>query len=227
MFFSRITINARSADPDDLVALVKGNIYAIHQILWRLFPKDHDAERDFLFRKEEGSGWPFFYMVSKRPPQSIKGLVQVDTKSYEPKLTDGQRLSFGLRANPVITKKTADGNKRVRHDVVMNAKHDLAISATGKKNVTVGELQFDAGITWLEDRADKLGFSFDPNYVRVFGYQQHRIKRRNRKSYIQFSTLDYCGILSVTDPNRFCHTLMNGIGRSKAFGCGLMLVRRV
>lgn len=227
MFFSRITINARSVDPDDLVGLVKGNVYAIHQILWRLFPEDPDAQRDFLFRKEEGKGWPFFYMISKRRPQSLKKIVQVETKTYEPKLAEGQALAFSLRANPVVTKKSVDRKKRIRHDVVMNAKCDLADSCNGKSTISTGELQFNAGIKWLEDRSGKLGFCFDPKQVRVFGYRQHRIKRLNRKSLIRFSSLDYNGILSVTDSDRFYHTLMKGIGRSKAFGCGLMLVRRM
>jgi CRISPR system Cascade subunit CasE len=109
----------------------------------------------------------------------------------------------------------------------MNAKHDLTLSTTSKTTVPTGELQFNAGIKWLEDRGGKLGFDFDPKKIRIFEYQQHRIKRRNRKPYIQFSSLDYNGILTVTDSDRFYGTLMNGIGRSKAFGCGLMLVKRV
>jgi CRISPR system Cascade subunit CasE len=39
--------------------------------------------------------------------------------------------------------------------------------------------------------------------------------------------LDYKGVLCVTDTELFKTTLFNGIGRSKAFGCGLMMVRRV
>lgn len=227
MFFSRITIDARSADPDDLVALVNGNVHAIHQILWRLFPEDPDAKRDFLFRKEEGKGWPYFYLVSRRHPQPLNGLVKVETKAYQPKLTEGQMLAFCLRANPVVTKRSADGCKRIRHDVVMNARYDLALSTTGKTGISTGELQYTTGIKWLENRSGRLGFNFDPKKVRVFGYQQHRVRRRNRKSSIQFSSLDYIGILTVTDSDRLYETLMSGIGRSKAFGCGLMLVRRV
>jgi CRISPR system Cascade subunit CasA len=97
----------------------------------------------------------------------------------------------------------------------------------GLTTISTGELQYKAGIKWLEDRGQKLGFDFDPKKVRVFGYQQHRIKRRNLKSYIQFSSLDYNGILTVTNSDRLCKILKSGIGRSKAFGCGLMLVRKL
>lgn len=227
MFFSRITINARSADPDELVKLVKGNAYTIHQILWRLFPDDPDAKRDFLFRREEGNGWPYFYMVSKRQPQSIKNFIQVESKTYQPELSDGQPLGFSLRANPVITKKTGDGKKRVRHDVVMNAKCKLAASSGGAVAISAGELQHKTGIQWLDGRAKKLGFSFNPDLVRVFGYQQYHIKKHQHKKPIRFSVLDFNGVLTIADSDQFCQTLFAGVGPAKAFGCGLMLVRRI
>ena len=225
MYFSRISINARAVDPDELVALAKGDIYAIHQILWHLFPSDPDADRDFIFREEAGNGWPFFYMVSQRRPDPLDGLVNIETKSYQPRLSEGQRLSFSLRANPVVTKKTANG-KRVRHDVVMDAKRKIAKPFSANTDIASCELEHDAGIKWLEARADKLGFGFDPGMVRVFGYRQHHFKSRKRKDAIRFSSLDFGGLLTVKNANRFGQTLLRGIGRAKAFGCGLMLVRR-
>jgi CRISPR system Cascade subunit CasE len=226
MFFSRITIDARSAEPRELLRLAKGDVYAIHQILWRLFPEAPDAERDFLFRQEFDHGWPFFYMVSKRQPQGINGSVQVETKIYQPRLRNGQRLAFSLRANPVITKKTRDGKRRVRHDVVMNTKHDIANASSEMIELSAGEIQHTAGSKWLYDKASRHGFSFDPDLVRVFGYQQHHIKSSKQKNKIQFSTLDYNGLLTIANAKLFHQTLTNGIGRAKAFGCGLMLVRR-
>ena len=35
------------------------------------------------------------------------------------------------------------------------------------------------------------------------------------------------GKLKIVDPDRFKQALLQGIGSAKAFGCGLMLVRRV
>ncbi|WP_407081634.1 type I-E CRISPR-associated protein Cas6/Cse3/CasE [Methylomonas montana] len=33
--------------------------------------------------------------------------------------------------------------------------------------------------------------------------------------------------MQITDPEKFRQALFQGIGRSKAFGCGLLMVRRV
>lgn len=51
-------------------------------------------------------------------------------------------------------------------------------------------------------------------------------RQRNRKN-IKLATLNFVGTLSVTDQTRFLDALFHGIGRAKAFGRSLMLLRRV
>jgi len=58
----------------------------------------------------------------------------------------------------------------------------------------------------------------------VTAYRQHAKKRKGAD--IRFSSLDYEGVLKVTDLDLFNQTLRRGMGKSKAFGCGLMMVRR-
>jgi CRISPR system Cascade subunit CasE len=225
MYFSRVTINAREAEPEKLVALVRGDLYTIHQTLWYLFPAAPDTKRDFIFREESCDGWPFFYMVSKRRPEPLANLIDVETKPYRPQLSKGNRLSFCLRANPVVTKKT-DSGRRVRHDVVMDAKRSYPKPFATNSEISAGELEYTAGINWLQARSEKHGFRFVPAEVRVFGYRQQRFAGHKRRAPIRFSSLDFIGLLTVEDIDRFSYTLFNGLGRAKAFGCGLVLVRR-
>ena len=42
----------------------------------------------------------------------------------------------------------------------------------------------------------------------------------------RFGVLDLEGVIAVTDPALFLPKLVQGFGRAKAFGCGLMLIRR-
>ena len=44
---------------------------------------------------------------------------------------------------------------------------------------------------------------------------------------IRLGTLEYEGSLVVRDPAAFLAGLFTGFGRARAFGCGLMLIRRV
>lgn len=39
-------------------------------------------------------------------------------------------------------------------------------------------------------------------------------------------TVTFEGVLNVTDPAHLIRLLENGVGPAKAFGCGLLLVRR-
>jgi CRISPR system Cascade subunit CasE len=50
------------------------------------------------------------------------------------------------------------------------------------------------------------------------------IKARNKQ--IRFSSVDFNGILIVTEKNKFYRALFKGIGREKAFGCGLLMIKR-
>ncbi|MBE0437199.1 MAG: type I-E CRISPR-associated protein Cas6/Cse3/CasE, partial [Methylomicrobium sp.] len=65
-----------------------------------------------------------------------------------------------------------------------------------------------------------------PDRIRVDGYRQHRFLKRKGNKQVSLSTLEFNGLLTVTDPNLFIKTLYTGIGPAKGFGCGLMLVRR-
>ena len=42
-----------------------------------------------------------------------------------------------------------------------------------------------------------------------------------------FGVMDFSGMLEVKDPARFLTQLAQGFGRARAFGCGLMLIRRI
>jgi CRISPR system Cascade subunit CasE len=48
-----------------------------------------------------------------------------------------------------------------------------------------------------------------------------------REHNIRFSAVDFSGELLVTNPELFHLALFNGIGNAQAFGCGLLLVRRL
>jgi CRISPR system Cascade subunit CasE len=146
MYFSRIRIRS---DVRDLHLLVSGNGYGSHQLLWKLFPGEE--KRSFLFREEIAreqipfhkgvKGEPVFYMVSESQPISDHPLFAADYKLYAPKLANGERLAFRLRANPTIARKEEGKKNSPRHDVVMDAQYhllrevaaDMALVASGKK----------------------------------------------------------------------------------------------
>lgn len=227
MYFSRVSINPSAVDVKQLTCLTCADGYREHQQLWRLFDEDRDAERVFLFRREQVQGWPRFFMVSDRKPEKTDGIWNIEPKEYEPKLHSGQQLAFSIRVNPVVTHTTDDGKKH-RHDVVMNLKKQTGYQELpSNKRPPLIQLVEQAGIEWLDKRAGKHGFSFDPGAVRVDAYTQNRVFKKRSKHPIRYSTLDFTGLLTVTELDTFMTALYNGIGSAKAFGCGLLLIRRL
>lgn len=222
MHFSRVRPHPSSGgNAGSLPAL--DSPYREHQLLWQLFPDDPAAERDFLFRRENTNGIPGFYLVSRRPPKSPDGGWQIESKAYHPTLTTGQQLAFSLRANPVVTRKGADGRSR-RHDLVMDLKRqsDWQEQAPSHRP-SLAALMQEAAEQWLAPRLACSGAELIS--VRSEAYQQHRHQKAPKGRPIRFSTLDLVGLLTVMDPVQFSHALTNGVGPAKAFGCGLLLVR--
>ena len=217
--------------------------YAEHQWLWKFFPSSEDQTRDFIFRRHEIEQMPRFYVVSHRPPTAFSEAWQVQSRIYDPQLQVGQRLSFQLRANPVITRKN-DAGKSQRHDVVMQAKKQLlAEHGLGKdakwadwkdesSRPLLYELVQKYCAEWLDGIAKRNGFEIaltdeeEPQYMlQVDAYEQSKATKRDHN--IRFSAVDFSGKLIVTNPELFQLALFNGIGHAKAFGCGLLLVRRI
>lgn len=227
MYFSRLTFNPL-VSPQQLAQTLLQDTYREHQALWQLFDTDPDATRDFLYRQVIEQGRIKYYVLSERMPVDKSGMWLVDTpKPYDPKLVEGQRLFFTLRANPVVTVATAEG-KKLRHDVVMNAKKQMGFDALSPADrPPLQQVVQDSCVPWLQARAEANGFSIEPELVAVDGYQQYESFAKQQKRPVRYSTVDFQGILTVTDPERFRTVLFSGIGKSKAFGCGLLLVRRV
>ena len=230
MYFSLITPHEgylRQAAHD--MATGVADPYKLHQWLWRFFPDQDGKPRDFLFRRQEAEGAPRFYVVSRDRPVPLSAAWDVQSKPYQPLLREGQRLAFELRANPVVSKKTPDG-RTLRHDVVMAAKQQLLKEhgASDWASLPEGvkpplyELVQNTCSEWLSKRAEGCGFVVAR--AQADAYEQHRAGKRDMG--IRFSTVDFSGELTVVDPTIFEQTLLKGIGHAKAFGCGLLLVKR-
>ena len=69
------------------------------------------------------------------------------------------------------------------------------------------------------------GFDFDEESVSVGGYEPLTIRGNGRFS-LRLSVIEFGGMLTVREPNTFIAKVARGFGRGKAFGLGLMLLRR-
>jgi CRISPR system Cascade subunit CasE len=223
LYLSRVRLRP---DPDvqTLVPLLlpadrDERFHAAHRLLWSLFADSPDRKRDFQWREDADNR---FFVLSSRPPEDHNRLFFVETKVFSPVLRPGDRLAFVLRANPVVQRRTPEGRAR-RDDIVMAALHALEPDARAEERQ---HLVHETGSRWLARQGEANGFAL-PATPKVDGYRSNRIARSAGTGTMVFSTLDFEGVLEVTEPARFLERVGKGFGRARAFGCGLMLVKRV
>jgi CRISPR system Cascade subunit CasE len=234
LYFSRATLR-RDVPAAALRALLvprdaSARVGAGHKMVWTLFGDRPDRERDFLWREADAG---VYYFLSRRPPDDRHGLFTVDPpKLFAPALAAGDRLRFALRANATVAKKAEHTRQRGKPcDVVMDALYHLP---KGERAEARRDAIADAGTRWLEAQGERCGFGVRsatsdradgvPSAACVIGYRTLRVDHAGPAARI--GVIDYEGELEVRDPARFVAALGNGFGRAKAFGCGLMLVRR-
>ena len=184
---------------------------AHHRLMWSVFSDGTARERDFLWRYD---GRGRFLALSARTPAPNDLFRPHETKIFEPRLSLGDHLQFKLRAN--ATKDRAAASRGPKHqrrnrrvDIVMDRLHQDA-PAGGARG---------AALVVGSDRG------FRPHFTAVENYSTINLGRRRRQG-ATLGILDLAGSLEVTAPEIFVPALARGFGRAKAWGCGLMLIRR-
>lgn len=195
-------------------------IGAAHALVWSLFADGPDRRRDFLWRQ---TGPGEFLILAARPPADPHGLFALEYKPFAPALHAGQRLRFDLRANPVVNIPEKPGQRGRRRDIVTRALAKLAPNERAAKRETA--IRETAG-AWLAGKGAVAGFRIDPEGLRLDGEEWVRIPRGKGRPPATFLALTFAGVLQVDDPARFLASLLSGFGAAKAYGCGLMLIRR-
>lgn len=245
LYLSRALLRHDADTPalrDALSRLDSVRAAAAHRLIWTLFGDVPDRRRDFLWREGEPGT---FYLLSARPPVPNDLFHLHEPKPFDPVIASGDRLQFTLRVNATVARKPpaaspGSGVRGERSDIVMDAIHAVSKEHRARHREAV---LADVAANWLSGQGRKHGFSLasaeasepwevdEPPHtpraaLTVAGYRVLRVGRSRGRKPLQFGVLDTSGTLVVDDPVRFIASLGEGFGRGKAFGCGLMLIRR-
>lgn len=185
------------------------------RVLWRI-DRDSRAEthlcivspaRPDLTHLVEQAGWP-----------TTGGWRTYDYAPFLARLGAGDRWAFRLTANPVHTARRTDQEptKLTAH--------------VGPKNQT----------NWLLGRQEAAGFRVvekpveqqiiaeqDVHELVVHDRRQLAFTKRGGPKPVSLVTVVYDGKMEVTDPDALRRTLTRGLGRAKAYGCGLLTLAAV
>ena len=221
LYLSRLTLN-KDASATALMPLLDPSepgqaADAHHRLIWLIFSDGSSRTRDFLWRYD-GNGR--FMTLSARKPQAHDLFQKPETKAFDPKLKSGDLLHYVLRVNATRMRRVAP-RKSKRVDVVMDLLHKEA--PTVKRADARNRVAAEAATAWVESQGAKKGFRQHSTVTE--GYSTLELGRKRRED-ATFGILDLSGKIEVTDPAAFLFALSQGFGRAKAWGCGLMLIRR-
>lgn len=193
-----------------------------HRVVWTLFSDHPDRARDFLWR-EEAPGR--YLLLSRRAPTDPHDLFELEEpKAFEPALVVGDQLRFQLRANATVSSSRGREVRGKPQDVVMHALHGLPTAERAAERAGVISR---AGRAWLERVGERSGFRLPSSTgCTVVAHRVLALPREAGLPVARMGILDLEGLLEVRDPVRFMEALGQGYGRGKAFGNGLMLIRR-
>ena len=140
-------------------------------------------------------------------PDSCSSWDTIDYSSFLEGISDGDEMMFRLRANPV---------------------HSVSSLSQNSRGKVVAHVTVQQQKAWLEERSEKLGFDIPhseqgPSFDVV---SRNCLKFKRGDKTVTLNTATFEGVLKVTDAEIFRNSLINGIGRAKAYGCGLMTVIR-
>jgi len=181
--------------------------YALHQALWELFPNRLDEARDFLFRVEHektGQGIMLLMQSKQSPLEAVESVEVQAIRDYKLNLSEGQRIRFLLKANPVKTIKDEKGRKNAKGEV---------------KSCRVPLIKEEQQLQWLAKKLDGIAV---PEEVSVSNGLPMYFKKGNQAGKIV--PVQFEGIARVVNADAFSRLLENGVGPAKALGCGMLSV---
>lgn len=200
--------------------------YLVHQSVADLFGDRED--RPYLYRvTAEWPGGREILVLSTVPPMTPaemvspphRKVVRVESRPYCPHLVVGQRLDFEIRINATTLVSNHLGERGASRTNTKQRKDVWEAVWQGDRRTPLTPAEVYRGYL-----ARKLEGLADIIELHVLERGEIQARRGDVAQPIRFVAANLVGRLTVVDPVRFLHLVVAGMGRSKAFGCGLLLV---
>jgi CRISPR system Cascade subunit CasE len=182
------------------------------RVLWRL---DHSPRRDIVLYIASPHRPDLTHLVEQAGWPTTQQWQTFDYSPFLDKLAEGDVWNFRLTANPVhsIRRTDSEPTKRTAH---LTPKHQ---------------------VQWLLNQQERSGFAIegkahDPQHLpdgddyQLVAHDQrtHRFSKPGSApgQQVTVATVVFDGRLRITDAAAIRRTLTAGLGKAKAYGCGLM-----
>jgi CRISPR system Cascade subunit CasE len=212
MYLSRVEINPRLR----ATMLALNSLQRLHAIVAASFPSSltEQLSQRHLWRIDRLGHSLYLLVASPLKPDFSHLIEQLgwagsqqtwETKPYDPfldHLQEGQEWRFRLRANPTHSVKREE--------------------SSSERGIVRACVKIDDQKQWLKARAQKQGFAL--NGFELVDRNVSKFERQGQTVTLHIATFE--GHLRVEDPTLLREALTNGIGRAKAYGCGLLTLAK-
>jgi CRISPR system Cascade subunit CasE len=192
----------------DVRALSINNPYMLHLAVYRLFEdvrstmeKQSSVRSGFLFADQGGDykSRKILLLSNRMPSETIDGKYgEVLSKKIQPNFLQHKKYRFKVIVNPTTR----------------NSASRKLVPVKGHEPIR----------EWFAQRAEK-SWGFKVNYpqLQLDSVDVLQFEGKNR-SAITLAQAQIQGLLEVTDQRQFEQSFARGIGRGRAFGCGLLQI---
>lgn len=211
MYLTRMYLNMRRREAVRLLSSPQ----RMHAAVMSAFPpSDGESEGRVLWRVDRYPDRMALFVLSPDEPDMSDLVLQAgwqsgemwQTRPYGPLLGSleiGQRWAFRLMANP-----TYSGRREGWADT------------KPRGHTTVKQQE-----QWLLDRCARWGISVpdgpaDSRELRIS--DRHTVRFRRGNGQVVLATATFEGLLEIDDADALRRVLTDGVGRGKAYGCGLL-----
>ncbi|SEG93907.1 CRISPR system Cascade subunit CasE [Thermomonospora echinospora] len=214
---ARVTARKVLSSPQVLHAAVMSSFATV--------PVQEDDGPRVLWRIDRNSkAETYLYIVSPIKPDLTHLVEQAgwpttggwQTYDYEPflsRLTKGDEWAFRLTANPVHSARRND-TEPTKVTAHVGLQHQLR---------WLLQRQETAGFRVVEKPAERQVIpGTDVHELVIRERRQLTFRKKGHSKPVTLVTVTFGGKLEVTDPDALRRTLTRGLGRAKAYGCGLM-----
>ncbi|MEL6317337.1 MAG: type I-E CRISPR-associated protein Cas6/Cse3/CasE [Pseudomonadota bacterium] len=170
------------------------------------------------------------------PPQSerILSLEKLEAKRMPQDWAEGRRIGFDVRIRPVVRLRTPLPTRRgppIRAGAevdaflaeALRARPDQPPSQTSVSGMeAAGRTRETVYLDWLVARLTP-GLRVDLEATRMARFERKRAQRKTEA--VEGPDVVFHGTAVIEDPNAFAAKLASGVGRHKAYGYGMLLLR--
>lgn len=223
MYISIFTIDIEKYKSNAYARVCLNNIFLMHREIQSMFPKEEGKREkgDVLFHVNERDTCIEIFIQSKSLPDPSKSqlfcsfaenMMTKSAEDYYSNLKEGMSLRFVIHCRPVI-QSHVDGTKNSKKRLIYNKDERIKwLVRKGIENgVAIKKVKENDHIKYLVDKAASMGDIGNKKEIKL-------------PASFYIDGFSYGGNLEILDVNLLKEALVKGIGPSKAYGFGLLIL---